>query len=270
MWTKVEDVIDQAYLRTRQYADAANLNARVAIHARFSVNKQPWQRWVFERLELGSPCTVLELGCGPGNLWRDNAERLPAGLRLVLTDFSAGMVEQAQRNLAGVGGHALAVADAQHLPFADRSFAVAIANHMLYHVPDRPRTLAEVRRELASGGRFYAATVGGRHMRELDELVARFDPRLAETGIGLGKPYVPFSLDNGGEQLAQVFAHVELQRYDDALEVTEAAPLAAYIASGTDRLSEELLAALTAFVQAELDRRGVIHIGKESGLFVAW
>ena len=261
---------DQTYLQTRQYANASNLNARVAIHARFSVNKQPWQRWVFERLLLATPSTVLELGCGPGNLWRENAGRLPAGLNLTLTDFSAGMLAQARQIVDHLAACRYAVADAQNMPFPDQAFTVVIANHMLYHVPDRARALAEARRVLAPGGRLYAATVGLTHMRELDELVSRFDPQLAETGIGLGKPHAPFSLENGGEQLAAHFSHVEIHRYADALDVTEAAPLVAYIQSGTDPLGETRLAELTICVQRQLDAQGVIHITKDTGIFVAW
>jgi len=179
-------------------------------------------------------------------------------------------VAECRRNLSGQVGGAWLVADAQHLPFADGSFSVVIANHMLYHVPDRARALAEARRVLEPGGRFYAATVGNEHMRELDELVMRFDPCLAATGIGLGKPYAPFSLDNGREQLLRHFVHVELERYVDALRVTEAAPLVAYIQSGGDALGAERLAALTRLVEQELAEKGAIHIRKDTGLFVAW
>ena len=262
-------MIDQTYLRTQQYQNASNLNARINLHARCSTNKQGWQRWLFEQLRLPPHCRIVELGCGPGNLWRDNLDRLPPDWQLVLTDFSAGMVEQARRNLGSGPDCLFAVADAQWIPFGSCSFDGAFANHMLYHVPERARALAEIQRVLRPGGRLYASTVGERHMRELDELVCRFDPQIAETGVGLGKPYVPFSLENGGAQLAQWFGHVTLRRYEDALEVTEAAPLVDYIRSGTDMLTGEKLDALTRFMQQELEERGVIRIAKDTGVFEA-
>jgi len=40
------------------------------------------------------------------------------------------------------------VHDAQALPFADHSFDAIIANHMLYHVPNRPAAYAEFCRVL--------------------------------------------------------------------------------------------------------------------------
>lgn len=254
---------DRRYLLTEQYRDGANLGARAGLHERFGTNPYGWQRWVFDRLDLPPGGRVLELGCGPGWLWRENRERIPAGWRVVLGDLSVGMVGEARRDLGEGGrGFAFATLDAQALPFADGSFDAVVANHMLYHVPDRERALAEVRRVLRPGGRFYAATNGRGSMRELGALLGRLDPRLA------ARRRLAFDLENGGEQLARWFAEVVLHRYDDALMVTEAEPLVAYVLSG-GALGEVEGAALRGLVAGELARHGAIRIGKETGLFAA-
>ena len=79
----------------KQYGDLSNLDARVALHARFSTSPIDWQRWVFDQLDLPAEARVLELGSGPGWLWRGNVERIPAGWTVTLSDFSPGMVETA-------------------------------------------------------------------------------------------------------------------------------------------------------------------------------
>ena len=81
------------------------------------------------------------------------------------------MVEQARRNLTP-SGHPFTFGqlDAQALPFADGSFDSVIANHMLYHVPDRQKTYAEVRRVLKPEGRFYAATMSRDNMKQVADL----------------------------------------------------------------------------------------------------
>jgi len=56
--------------------------------------------------------------------------------------------------------------DAQELPYADGCFDAVIANHMPFHVADRP-TASVIRRVLAAVGRVYATTVGEPHMEEL-------------------------------------------------------------------------------------------------------
>jgi len=162
---------DQNYLRGEQYQDAANLNARIALHQRFGTANIGWHPWVFEQLDLPTEARVLELGCGPGLLWGQNLERLPPGWQVTLSDFSLGMVEQARRSLAPSGyPFTFGQLDAQALPFVDDSFDAVIANHMLYHVPDRQKTYAEVRRVLKPEGCFYAATMSRDNMKQVADL----------------------------------------------------------------------------------------------------
>ncbi|MCJ7550094.1 MAG: methyltransferase domain-containing protein, partial [Anaerolineae bacterium] len=98
-----------------QYSNDKNLNARIALHTRFSTNTYGWQLWAFDHLTLPNTARVLELGCGPGGLWIDNRDSLPAGWEIVLTDFSPGMAATAKENLRDVATH-IAVADAQSIP----------------------------------------------------------------------------------------------------------------------------------------------------------
>ena len=84
-------ISDPAYVR-EQYRDASNLNSRIQLHARFSTNKYGWHRWVFDQLDLPLQCGILELGCGPGDLWLQNMHRLQEGWQLTLSDLLPGMV----------------------------------------------------------------------------------------------------------------------------------------------------------------------------------
>jgi ubiquinone/menaquinone biosynthesis C-methylase UbiE len=256
---------DQCYLRGEQYRDSGNLRARMGLHERFSVNTYGWFRWVFDQLDLPAGARILELGCGPGRLWLENAGRLGGDHSLALTDYSLGMAREA-RDVVATATTAMVVAasvDAQALPFADGSFDLVVANHMLYHVPDRQRAFAEVRRVLRPGGRFCAATNGIRSGQEFNALIA---------GVPLteARPFtdLAFTLEDGAAQLAPHFAEVELRRYEDALVVTEAEPLLAYIRS-MSALPETDDAQLAATVADLLERDGAIRITKDSGMFVA-
>jgi SAM-dependent methyltransferase len=260
---------DQHYLLTKQYHNAANLNARIQLHTRFSTNIYGWHPWIFDQFKIAPHSRVLELGCGPGRLWTENSARISGEWDITLSDFSAGMLEETRRNLASVGRlFSFEVIDAQSIPFEDASFDAVIANHMLYHVPDRSKTLSEIRRVLRPGGRFYASTVGAAHLREIGELVRRFDPQIV---FGIGDE-ASFTLENGAQQLAPYFSNVAVYRYDDALIVTEAEPLIAYVLSGRvgAALEDDRVAEFAAFVQHELAQHGTIHITKDSGLFEAW
>jgi ubiquinone/menaquinone biosynthesis C-methylase UbiE len=257
-------ISNQTYLR-EQYKNAANLNDRIQLHVRFSTNRYDFHMWVFDQLKLAPDSRVLELGCGPGSLWRPNLARIPAGWQITLSDFSPGMLAEARTNLASAHAFALEQADAQALPFADASFDAVIANHMLYHVPDRPKAFAEIRRVLRPGGRFYAATNGENHLREMHELVQQFDP-----SINLWNR-MTFRLENGAAELEPLFSHVLLHRYESALVVTEAEPLVAFVASMIGmELAGARRDAFTQLVEQRIAADGAIHITKDTGLFEAY
>ncbi|MGI8588805.1 MAG: class I SAM-dependent methyltransferase [Chloroflexia bacterium] len=252
---------DRRYLTTEQYRTAANLQARMGLHERFSTNPYGWHRWVFDQLALPDGALILELGAGPGRLWAENRDRIPGGWSLTLTDLSPGMAGEQQADLSGLPQIRSAVSDAQALPFADAAFDAVIANHMLYHVPDRERAYDEIRRVLRPGGRFYAATNGEAHMHELFALARRVDPSAPLERLG-------FTLENGAVELGRWFRDVTMLRYEDSLIVTEAGPLIAYIASGFRLLPPDKIEDFRRLVETDL-AVGPIHIRKDAGLFVA-
>ncbi len=255
--------INQRAFVAEQYKDASNLEKRLNFHQRFSTNKYGWQRFVFDQLSLPASCKVLELGCGSGALWLENLERIPQGWEITLTDLSSGMLAEARVNLQERRYFSFESADAQSIPFQAGSFDAVIANHMLYHVPDRQAALAEVRRVLRPGGRFFAATNGERHLVEIPELLKKFEPSWSwQRQIG------PFLLENAEEQLAPWFENVHLRRYEDASLVTEAAALVDYIYSMRQKPATEQRTRFEAFISSEIAAHGgVLRITKDAGLF---
>jgi SAM-dependent methyltransferase len=273
----MRDLINRPEWVKQQYADDANLNARIALHKRFSTSDEPWTAWVFDRIaeiireqpapDYVAPVRLLEVGAGPGNLWSENAERIPTDWQIVLSDLSPGMASTAKRNLAEANVQAgVMVASAEAVPVQSGACAAVLANHMLYHVTDRARALKEFRRVLRSDGVLIAATNGEGHMRELHELAHRFDPTKA------AEDPVPrkFSLESGERQVREHFSEVSVVRKDNMLVVTEVEPLAAYMLSGSPTtVSPEQAVNLSAFLEEELAGEGVIRITPETGLLIA-
>lgn len=265
----------QDYLKNNQYRDDRNLNARIALHKNYSTGIGDWPTWVTEQMrDIPATATVLEVGCGPAGLWRDHIARIPAGWNITLSDFSPGMVAKAQENLADHADRfTFREIDAQAIPYPDATFDTVIANHMIYHIPDIPQGVREMHRVLKPGGTLIAATNGSGHMRELADLVKSYD---GDSGYVFGTDVIldAFSLENGAAVLGEVFPDVELRRYPDGLAVTEVQPLVDYVFSmstlqDTERVQHEQ-AGFTAYVtQIMADSGGVIHIKKESGVFIA-
>lgn len=186
-------------------------------------------------------------------MWRENLDRIPAGWRLTLTDLSAGMVDRARAVLGDRAEYA--VADVQELPFPDASFDAAIANHMLFHVEDRQRALGEIARVLRPGAKFRATTIGLDHLRRLRELVPPRPGRL------WAATRVRFTVETASHELAPFFVDVELEPYEDSLEVTELEPLLDFVRSRGD-VEEAELEPLRRAAEAEIASRGSFHVAK--------
>jgi ubiquinone/menaquinone biosynthesis C-methylase UbiE len=259
---------DSQCLKTEQYRDSSNLDARLELHRRFSTNPYGWFPWIFDTLEtLPSPARVLELGSGPAYMWKECVDRIPAGWSITLSDLSDGMVDAAWRNLVVTGrAFKFEQIDAQSIPYPDETYDIVIANHMLYHVPDRPRALGEIRRVLKNGGYLIATTVGDRHLAEIKNW-----RKPISLNTNFLPPTNPFTLDNGFEQITPFFQQIEMKRYDDNLCVTDVEPLMAYIHSAfrEEEVSKPALDKLRQELEDILSEKGEIFITKDSGLFLA-
>jgi ubiquinone/menaquinone biosynthesis C-methylase UbiE len=256
---------DWAAALREQYKDGAKLGARMRLHQLFSTNQYGIFRWVFDRYRFPESARVLELGTGTAQLWKSNADRIPARWRITLADFSPGILRDGMANLRGLERRFDPIAaDAQTLPFPDHAFDAVIANFMLYHVPNIARALREIRRVLRPGASVYAATMSTANMRELDEIVGRFIP-----GASTGRAPRRFGLDNGLEYFAKAFKHAAVERYPDALVITDAAPVMDYLdsmSSMAGRGTLERKRAMREYLEAEIAAHGSLRMTKEMGL----
>ena len=259
---------DQHYLKTDQYKDQTNLNARVELHKHFSTNSYGWFNWVFDALvKQPENAKILELGCGPAYMWKECANRIPTGWDITLSDLSSGMLDSAWRNLVVTGrSYKFKEIDAQEIPFENETFDAVIANHMLYHVPDKPKALSEISRVLKQNGHLFATTIGQNHMREMANWIRQVSPRSDFDTFGSS-----FNLENGLKQLEQFFSQVILSRYPDSLQVTEVRPIIAFLRSTMHvaEASEDEFEKLAVELEQELKDEGNIFIHKDSGLFEA-
>ena len=217
---------------------------------------------------------MLEIGCGNGLFWRANAGRIPAGWRITLSDFSEGMLDDARRAIGeSVSGIEWRVVNAEAIPFDDNTFDIVVANHMLYHIPDRKKAISEIRRVLKSGGTFYATTMREGYMKELGGLIREFfslpPDRRAPGGV-----IANFSMENGAGQLREFFDGADLLVYENSLAVTEAKPLLDYAVSlngiNGERwiLEERYREGLLKFLAGRIERDGAIAIPADAGMFV--
>ena len=99
-----------------------------------------------------APTSVLDLGCGTGQLLQRLADELSVR-HLVGCDFSAGMLAHAGERLAGAHrSPALVRGDALRLPFRDGAFDAVVSTEAFHWFPDQDAAIAEIGRVLVRGG----------------------------------------------------------------------------------------------------------------------
>ena len=206
---------DPAYVRD-QYASEAGLAARKAIYT--EVTGPDARDIVFDAVAEVRPRSVLEVGCGQGEL----AQRIRRELdvQVIAIDQSERMVELARGR--GVDAH---VGDVQQLAFADGLFDVAIAAWMLYHASDLDRAVRELARVVRPGGRLVAATNASDHLLEMRRLA-----RLRDFDFS-------FTAENGAEILGRHFARIETRDATGTVTLRDSEQIRSYLRS-SERLAE--------------------------------
>ena len=214
---------DSRYLREVAYADPSGFEARADLYD----FQQPHIDLQAEALAVLGPLdglVVADVGCGPG---RYLGALRGAGARVLGVDLSVGM-------LAGVlEPPALVAADAQSLPLAGESLDAVMMMHMLYHVPEPGRAVAEAARVLRSGGVLLVATNSRRHLAEMNEL---WLPLLDRTGLraplqdaGLVNALV--TADDARRFVAMHFGDPDEHWLRSSVVVTDPAPVVRHAAS---------------------------------------
>lgn len=271
-WNKILHLIHITNMEKRlveQYKNAANITIRIDLHRRYATNPAGWYPWLFSLLDLKAGERLLELGCGNGELYRENSERIPAGSDICLSDISEGMVQDAREHLKGVkGAFAYQVFDCCKVPKADESYDKIAANHVLFYLKDLDLALKEAGRVLKPGGTFLCSTYGREHMKEISQLVKEFDSRISLSEVNL---YDVFGLENGLEALKRHFGQVEKSEYQDCLKVDSPGPLMDYILSCHGNQQEYLdgrYEEFRKFLKKKIEKKGTLTVTKMAGAFL--
>ncbi len=115
-----------------------------------------WKRFATGLLNVRPGHVVLDLAGGTGDLARLLEPSVGAEGKVVVADINEAMLERGRRRLADcgiVGNVEFVLADAQALPFPDRSFDAVVIAFGLRNVTDKDAALREMYRVLRPGGR---------------------------------------------------------------------------------------------------------------------
>jgi ubiquinone/menaquinone biosynthesis C-methylase UbiE len=225
-----DPVTGRRMLTGSAYADDRNLRSRVAIYAYAEKAGSPG--WRTSMIPWDGTQVVADIGCGNGF---DLRQIVPQGRcrHAVGIDLSAGMLGSLAE-LRESGRLSVVQADAQHVPLPDASVDVAMAMHMLYHVPDVSAAIRELRRITRNGGTVLASTNGTDHLAEISQVLdAAVSARLGHPVQATPGPD-SFTTESGEALLRQEFSQVTLRMYEVPLSIPTPEPVVSYIASLRD------------------------------------
>jgi ubiquinone/menaquinone biosynthesis C-methylase UbiE len=115
---------------------------------------------VVELAKIQPGQSVLDIGCGSGNLTLTAAAQAGPGARVHGVDASPEMIGVARRKASRAGSSVhFDVGLIEKLPFPDAEFDIVITRLAVHHLPDdlKRQGFAEVFRVLKRGGRFLIA-----------------------------------------------------------------------------------------------------------------
>ncbi|MHB1445490.1 MAG: class I SAM-dependent methyltransferase [Acidimicrobiales bacterium] len=223
-------------------------------------------RFLDEQLPALRGARVLDAGCGPGSYVPETSPRAAELTVLDIAPGRLGLIDPAAaRRVCG---------DVQALPFPDSSFDVAMAMHMLYHVPDILAAAQELRRVVRRGGVLYAFTNSEHAQWELAELLKRHG---CDPSAGGDFDALRFSNENGADLLRAGFGVVTLlELRDSKLVVPDAEQIVDEVERNRYLYEPGLRPGLTwaAFIDAVrhgarelIEREGAFSMSENHGLF---
>jgi ubiquinone/menaquinone biosynthesis C-methylase UbiE len=187
----------------------------------------PAQERLLERAALTSGQRVVEVACGTGLVSVPVAEAIGPTGRLVATDISQAMVDTlrgvvAERGLTNVETHRM---DGEALDVPDASFDVALCSLGHMYVPDPIRSLAEMTRTVAPGGRVVSSVWGDRRACGWAEIFPIVDrrvesevcPMFFQLGSGDALRYAMESAGLGDLRVDRITTTLLYASVDDAL-----------------------------------------------------
>lgn len=261
-------ILEEEKVLLQQYIDASNLNANIKLQDRFGQNENGWYQWVFKNMKLNKSFKVLEIGCGNGALWEKNINCLDTNIDVTLTDICEDMLKETKQNLNKYNHNFnFKLADPSNIPFENETFDVVIANHILFYMKDLDKVLYEINRVLKKNGEFYCSTIDNSHMKELEDIMLRFNSNI---NISEKNIYSKFSVDNGESILKKYFKDINKYYYTDELIVDDTKGILEYIYTIPGNILEIIdtkKKEFESYIDVNINKQGELKITNSSVLF---
>ena len=269
-WEKmIETINDKEYedIIKKQYENSTNIESRINLHNKCSINKENWFVWLYKNLNLKENQKVLEIGSGNAALWKENLNLLPNNIEITLSDISLGMLKNAKDNLKNDKHFSYKIIDGNNINLKDEKYDLIIANHVLFYLKDIDKSLKDIKTLLKPNGTFICSTYSKMHMKEINDLVKEFDSRIE---LSKDKLYEIFGKENGQDILEKRFNDVKWIGYEDGLLVNDENILIQYILSCHGNQNKYIVDKFKEFKTLVTNKcKNTFYIHKDAGIFIA-
>ena len=269
-WEKmIETINDKEYedIIKKQYENSTNIESRINLHNKCSINKENWFVWLYKNLNLKENQKVLEIGSGNAALWKENLDLLPNNIEITLSDISLGMLKNAKDNLKNDKRFSYKIIDGNNINLKDEKYDLIIANHVLFYLKDIDKSLKDIKTLLKPNGTFICSTYSKMHMKEINDLVKEFDSRIE---LSKDKLYEIFGKENGQDILGKRFDDVKWIGYEDGLLVNDENILIQYILSCHGNQNKYIVDKFKEFKTLVTNKcKNTFYIHKDAGIFIA-
>ncbi len=259
----------------RMYLTDDALRVRQETHDRFTVPPTNFVNWALSCIKWRGDEVILDVGAGPGRWYENLQERHPQTTYYGL-DLYPGMIHRHP------APSTLNISDAQNLPFANNSFDIVMANHVLFHIPDMEQAVNEFHRVLKPGALLITSTNSLHNMPELQVLMRRAITLLVPPGTTNiqipGAHTDMFTLESGTRLLSRHFYAVVRYDLPSQLIFPEVEPVMAYMESTRSVrepqlpqgvLWDDVMLIVREQVNRLLEHFGELVVNKLAGVLIA-
>lgn len=243
---------------------------RYGLYERYGTGSQKWHQWLFDQLPLEPGMKVLDVGCGHGNVWHHNWQRIPARCRITLLDketkglqYLRGIYRKRQGELAAGVKLTFLCEDAESWQCPPAGYDLILAGHLWSYIRDKEGLLGRLRRGLAEGGRLISTFTSQVCVSDVNRIL---EPVLGRRVLRAYQERKQAFAAQMEELFAGEFGNVSRMTYHNGLRIGQPEELLQYLCD----LDGELEAQLRAKEQEvkiylrELAQRGEIpEIGTE-------
>lgn len=233
-----------------------------------------WTKWVFDLADIEDGLTMLDIGCGYGNLWRENWSRLPEHYNLVCLDKkntwadtlyadikTSKLIVNENASVEFIWG------DAEEIK-VDGKFDRIFLNHVISFINNPSILFQSIHDHLQENGIFICTWGSELLVKEVNTLLQAFDSKITTQHEKYKLVHRKQKLHE--DLLRDIFPDVNRQSYMIELDFTDANECYSYIIRTFTYLTEILNKVELDFINyldCIIEKEGKISFMKETYLY---